>query len=109
MSGSTRVFAAGMASETEPGLHAMSSSPLSAATTQVRSGRGRSTEATNAAGTVVHQVLRSDGRGGAAPGVVYPATLPRRRRGRGEPHRPLRRRLPARDHPRVTEGPDPPG
>ena len=64
MSGSTRVFAARMAPETEPGLHAMSSSPLSAATTQVRPGRGRSTEATSAAGTVVHQAFRSDGRGG---------------------------------------------
>ena len=44
-----------------------------------------------------------------APGVVRPAARPRRGRGRGEPHRRLRRRRPARDHPRVTEGPGPPG
>ena len=29
--------------------------------------------------------------------------------GLGEPHRRLRQRCPARDHPRVTEGPGPPG
>jgi hypothetical protein len=44
-----------------------------------------------------------------APGVVRPAALPRRGSGLGEPHRRLRRRCSARDHPRVTEDPGPPG
>ena len=43
------------------------------------------------------------------PGVVRPAVLPRRGSGLGEPHRWLRRRCPARDHPRITEDPGPPG
>ena len=45
----------------------------------------------------------------AAPGVVRPAALPRRGRGLGEPHCRLRRRCPARDHPRVTARPRPAG
>ncbi len=40
----------------------------------------------------------------AAPGVVYPAVVPGRGRGLGEPHRRRCRRCPARDHPGVTQG-----
>ena len=43
----------------------------------------------------------------AIPGVVRPATLPRRGRGLGEPHRRLHRRCAARDDSRVTPEPAP--
>jgi HSP20 family protein len=42
-------------------------------------------------------------------GAVRPAAVPGRGRGPGEPHRRLRRRCPARDHPSVTQDPGPPG
>ena len=45
----------------------------------------------------------------AAPGVVRPAALPRRGSGLREPHRRLRRRCPARDHPRAHRRPRPAG
>jgi len=45
----------------------------------------------------------------AAPGVVHPPAVPRRGRGPGEPHRRLRRRCPASDHPRLAQDPGPPG
>ena len=41
----------------------------------------------------------------AIPRLVRPATLPRRGRGLGEPHRRLHRRRPARDHSRVIAEP----
>ena len=41
-------------------------------------------------------------------GSLYPAAVPRRGRGLGEPHRQLRRRCPARDHPPLAQDPGSP-
>ena len=42
-------------------------------------------------------------------GVVHPPAVSGRGRGLGEPHRRLRRRCPAPDHPRLAQDPGPPG